>query len=84
MVKEAVIEQDVTAEAEEQLTPRQREVLDALRRFIARRRYAPSVREIRDQFGWASTSTVNYHLDILQDKGLIARDRFIARSIRLL
>jgi repressor LexA len=82
-----VVEQATEPEVidpERLLTDRQYEVLVSLKRYIERRKYSPSVREIAEQFGWASTSTVAYHLDVLQEKGFIARDPFIARSIRLL
>jgi len=84
VVEQATAPEVEVIDPERLLTDRQYEVLVTLKRFIQRRKYAPSVREIAEQFGWASTSTVAYHLDILQQKGFIARDRFIARSIRLL
>lgn len=45
--------------------------------------YAPSVREIARDQGIASTNGVYGHLDALERKGLLERDRGIARGIRI-
>lgn len=65
------------------LSERQQQILDFLRNFIQEHRYSPSVREIREQLGISSTSVVKYNLDILEQRGLIERNRAISRSIRL-
>lgn len=51
------------------LTPRQRTVLDFIRRFFAEWGYAPTIAEIGNGLGLSSTSTVHKHLKILVDKG---------------
>ena len=43
--------------------------------------YAPSVRDIQSEFNFKSTSTVAYHLDKLENKGLIQRASGINRAI---
>ena len=53
------------------LTPKQRSVLDFVRRFFAEWGYAPTIAEICDGLGLASTATVHKHLKILVDKGHI-------------
>lgn len=67
-----------------QLTPKTRAVLDALRALIRERGYAPSVRELAARAGLSSQSTVVHHLQILQDRGLIAREPGQARTLRIL
>ena len=46
--------------------------------------YAPSVRDIREQMGISSTSVVYHHLSRLETLGLIEREPYVARSIRIL
>jgi len=53
------------------LTPKQRSVLDFIRHFFAKWGYAPTIAEICDGLGLASTATVHKHLKILVDKGHI-------------
>lgn len=43
----------------------------------------PSVREICDNTGLSSTSTVHYHLKSLEDRGLIEREHGVNRCIRI-
>ncbi|HOD04867.1 MAG TPA: MarR family transcriptional regulator [Anaerolineaceae bacterium] len=44
---------------------------------------SPSIREIGDACHLQSTSAVHYHLERLQDAGLIDRDPHLARNIRV-
>ncbi len=53
------------------LTPKQRTVLDCIRRFFARHGYAPTISEICAELGLSSTATVHKHLRILVEKGHI-------------
>jgi len=53
------------------LTPKQQSVLSFVRRFFAEWGYAPTIAEICDGLGLASTATVHKHLKILVDKGHI-------------
>jgi repressor LexA len=53
------------------LTPKQRTVLDFVRRFFTEWGYAPTIAEICDGLGLSSTATVHKHLKILVDKGHI-------------
>ena len=46
-------------------------ILDYVNRFIQDNGYAPSVREIGAAVGLRSTASVSYHLQALQDKGLL-------------
>lgn len=46
-------------------------ILDYVNHFIQENGYSPSVREIGAAVGLRSTASVSYHLQALQDKGLI-------------
>ncbi len=43
----------------------------------------PSVREIGNEVGLSSTSTVHYHLNALEEKGYISREHGVNRCIRI-
>ena len=47
------------------------EILDYVNLFIQENGYSPSVREIGAAVGLRSTASVSYHLQALQDKGLL-------------
>src|SRR5919202_6967028 len=65
----------------EQLTTRQRRILEVIRDAVADRGYPPSIREIGDAVGLTSTSSVHSQLEALQRKGLIRRDPTKPRAI---
>jgi len=66
-----------------ELTARQRQVLDAIVDYRAERGYPPSIRELRRTLGVSSLRGVTIHLDALERKGWIERER-TSRSIRTL
>jgi len=66
------------------VTKRQKEILDFVNAFIIKRGYAPSIGEIRGQFGISSPATVHQHLQNLQEKGLIRRSPNRHRSIEVI
>lgn len=66
------------------LTPRQRRVLEVIRAAVGRRGYPPSVREIGEAVGLASTSSVAHQLRVLQDKGYLRVDPHRPRAIEVL
>ena len=66
------------------MTPRSELVLRFCEEFIARRGYAPSVREIQLGCGLRSTSVVSYHLARLRAAGAIDFVNGAARTIRVL
>ena len=47
------------------------EIMDYVNQFIQENGYSPSVREIGAAVGLRSTASVSYHLQALQDKGLL-------------
>jgi repressor LexA len=56
-------------------------VLDFIIAFKQRKGYAPTVKEIAENCGITSLSVVQYHLDQLEQTGLIRRDKNKSRSI---
>ncbi|MCL5982222.1 MAG: transcriptional repressor LexA [Firmicutes bacterium] len=67
----------------DQLTDRQQQILDFIRREVKEKNYPPSVREIGKEVGLASSSTVHSHLSALEKKGYIRRDPTKPRAIEL-
>ncbi len=66
------------------LSNRQQAIIDFIRREVKDKGYPPSVREIGEAVGLASSSTVHGHLARLEKKGLIRRDPTKPRAIELL
>ena len=56
------------------LTKRQKEIFDYIRKHAARTGYPPTVREIGNALRLHSSSTVHAHLEALQSKGYIRKD----------
>lgn len=65
------------------LTAKQQRVLDVIRSAMRARGNPPTVREIGREIGVLSSCTVQRHLDALEKKGFIKRDRYKYRSIEL-
>lgn len=65
------------------LTRRQREMLDAIERFIQRNGYSPTLEEIGRLMDLSSLATVHKHLQNLESKGLIRRNWNHSRAIEL-
>ena len=63
------------------LTDRQRKILAFIKAYADEHGYPPSVREIRDEIGVASTSTVHVALDEIEATGLIRRVGYRSRGI---
>ncbi len=66
-----------------QLTKRQREILDYITGFLDESGYAPSIREIGSHFGLSSPATIHVHIDNLKKKGFLKSSFNEARSIEL-
>jgi repressor LexA len=66
------------------LTKRQQEIFDFIRKYSARYGYPPTVRDIGKAVGLASSSTVHTHLANLEKIGLLRRDPTKPRAIELL
>jgi repressor LexA len=66
------------------LTKRQQEIFDFIKRYSAKYGYPPTVRDIGKAVGLASSSTVHAHLGNLEKLGLLRRDPSKPRAIELL
>ncbi len=66
------------------LTKRQKEIFDYIRRYASKQGYPPTVREIGKAVGLHSSSTVHAHLANLEKVGLLRRDPTKPRAIELL
>jgi repressor LexA len=63
------------------LTRRQQAILDVIRDSVERRGYPPSIREICESAGLASTSSVAHQLAMLERKGFLRRDPNRPRAV---
>ena len=68
----------------EAMTERQRQTLSFIAETVSERGYPPSVREIGEALGLASSSTVHSHLQALQRKGYLRIDPTKPRAIEVL
>jgi repressor LexA len=66
------------------LTKRQQEIFDFIKKYSAKYGYPPTVRDIGKAVGLASSSTVHAHLANLEKLGLLRRDPSKPRAIELL
>lgn len=66
------------------ISSRQRSILDFIKKEVKEKGYPPSVREIGEAVGLASSSTVHGHLARLEKKGHIRRDPTKPRAIEIL
>ncbi len=65
------------------MTEKQRKILEYIKEEILKRGYPPAVREICDAVGLRSTSSVHAHLETLERKGYIRRDPTKNRAIEI-
>jgi repressor LexA len=73
-----------TEEADVDLTKRQQEIFEFIKRYSAQYGYPPTVRDIGKAVGLASSSTVHAHLANLEKLGMLRRDPSKPRAIELL
>lgn len=66
------------------LSKRQEDILNFIKEEVRVKGYPPSVREIGEAVGLASSSTVHGHLSRLEEKGYIRRDPTKPRAIEIL
>jgi repressor LexA len=66
------------------LTNRQKEIFDFIKRYLRKHGYPPTVREIGKALGLHSPSTVHAHLAKLEASGLLRRDPSKPRAIELM
>lgn len=72
-----------TEKRQKQLSSRQQQILDFLHNYSARTGYSPTIKEIADEIGMKSMSSVHYQLNQLDEAGYIRREANRDRSIRL-
>src|SRR5258706_11594885 len=56
------------------LTKRQKEIVDFLEKYRGENGYSPTQREICERFGYSSFGTVQKHLRLLLEKGVLSRE----------
>lgn len=66
------------------ISKRQEDILSFIKSEVKKKGYPPSVREIGEAVGLASSSTVHGHLARLESKGFIRRDPTKPRAIEVL
>ncbi len=66
------------------LTDRQQQIWNYLVEYVDRHGYPPTVREIGEEVGLASPSTVHAHLANLERAGLLRRDPTKPRALELI
>ena len=66
------------------LTKRQQEIFEFIKRYSSAHGYPPTVRDIGKAVGLASSSTVHAHLANLEKAGLLRRDPSKPRALELL
>ena len=66
------------------LTKRQQEIFDFVKKYVGEHGYPPTVRDIGKAIGLTSSSTVHAHLANLEKLGLLRRDPTKPRAIEVL
>ena len=72
------------AEKAKTLSRKQRQAVDFIGRFVAKKGYPPTIRDIVAGCNLSSTSVASYTLKILEKLGYIRRQRDVSRGIELL
>jgi repressor LexA len=65
------------------LTPRQRQVVSAIRRLTRDRGYPPTIRELAEDLAIAGPNGVKQHLRFMARKGWVTWNEGKARTLRL-
>ncbi|MDR1266646.1 MAG: transcriptional repressor LexA [Propionibacteriaceae bacterium] len=65
------------------LSPRQRRILEVIQQAVAERGYPPTIREICDAVGLASSSSGAHQLKVLESRGFIRRDPKRPRAMEI-
>ncbi len=65
------------------LTERQRDVLAFIEKNLDQRGVAPTLREISEKFGFASTASAQKHIALLEQKGFLRREKHQKRGLVL-
>lgn len=68
----------------EKLTKQQEKILIFIKKFIATKKYPPSIREIGEELNLTSSATIHVHLSNLINKGYIKKNSGKYRSLELM
>ncbi len=68
----------------EKLTDKQKQILDTIKKYIAKNGFPPTVREIGKELNLSSPATTHFHLSKLESKGYIRKGKSKNRTIELL
>ena len=68
----------------EDLTKRQKDILDTIKKMIAKNGFPPTVREIGAMVGLNSSATTHFHIKKLIEKGYLKQDATKNRTLELL
>lgn len=63
------------------LTPKQKKILDFIKSYSRKYKYAPSLEEIADQFRLKAISTVHQYIEALRNKGYLKKENNQPRSL---
>ncbi len=66
------------------VTKKQSKVLDLIKQYLKTNSQSPTIEELRQLLGVSSSRTIGQHLDALEKKGFIARERGQRRNIKIL
>ena len=59
------------------------QIIAFIRKFCREKGYSPSIREVCENFGYSSPSTIKGRVDKLRDKGLITYIDRMPRTLRV-
>jgi repressor LexA len=65
------------------ITKRQKETLDFIGTYKAKKGYAPSLEEIKEHLGLSSVSTAHHHVKALMDSGYLSKEENQPRAINI-
>src|SRR3990167_5654035 len=65
------------------LTPKQKQIMEFIKKYLKKNKYSPSLEEIGKRFKLVK-STVHQHIEELKEKGYLDKTDYKARSIELL
>ena len=68
----------------QELTAKQREILEAVQAWIQERGRPPTLREMAQRMGVASTNAIRDHLRVLESKGYLKREARLSRGLEVI
>jgi repressor LexA len=68
----------------QELTAKQREILDAVQSWIASHGRPPTLREMAVRMGVSSTNAIRDHLRVLESKGYLKREARLSRGLEVI